>query len=115
MKSQMMKKKSQLDWHEIQYLFPLAYMHFVRKMFPNTGIVSNILLGLFNQKYLYGFFDREGIFLNTEIIGSNTQWLYTIYSNGVTIGNNCSHRSREDAEVEGFGKCFEFLENKLII
>jgi hypothetical protein len=86
---------------------------FVKKNFPSTGIVSNVLLLFFDQKQLYKFFDREGIFLTTEIIGSEAQWVYSINSNGVTIGFSESKTTREEIEVVGFYKCFEYLEKKL--
>jgi hypothetical protein len=82
-------------------------------MFPNTGIVSNASLKLYDQKHLYGFFDREGIFLNTEIIGSEAQWMYTVFSNGITVSFSQSRTSREEIEVDGFCKCFEYLEKRL--
>jgi hypothetical protein len=105
-----MRNKSKIDWYEVEYLYPNAYKKFIKKMFPNTGIVSNISLIMFDQKHLYGFFDREGIFLNTEIVGSEAQWMYTIHINGVTISNNDSRICREEIEVDGFSKCFEYLE-----
>jgi hypothetical protein len=108
-----MRKKCKIDWYEIEYLYPQAYKKFIHKMFPNTGIVSNMSLFMFDQKHLYGFFDREGIFLNTEIIGSQAQWMYTIFTNGVTISNNASASSREDIEIDGFSKCFEYLEKHI--
>jgi hypothetical protein len=109
-----MKQKCKIDWYEMEYLFPQAYKRFIQKMFPSLGIPSCSALSYFDQKQLYGFFDREGIFLNTEVIGSQAQWMFTIFTNGVTISNSTSRLSREDIEVEGFSKCFEYLEKHLV-
>jgi hypothetical protein len=110
----MMRQKCSIGWYEIEYLYPQAYKRFIRKMFPNTGIISNASLKSFDQKHLYGFFDREGIYLNTEIIGSEAQWMYTLFTNGVTLAFSQSRASREEIEIDGFSKCFEYLEKRII-
>jgi hypothetical protein len=107
------KEKTKFDWYVIEYLYPFSYKKFIQKMFPTTGVPANVTLQYFDQKLLYGFFDREGIFLNTEIVGSEAQWMYTLFVNGVTLSYNTSRMSREEIEVDGFQKCFEYLEKKL--
>jgi hypothetical protein len=79
-------------------------------MFPNTGIVSLSTLSYYDNKKLYYFFDKEGIFLMIERFNIDV-WNYTIsLHNGVCFGpGDLSKKTREEAESEGFAECFKIL------
>lgn len=103
-----------IDWYTIEYLYPKAFNKFICVMFPNVGIISTSTLNLYDQKKLYRFFDKEGIYLNIEMYNPN-QWVYTIsFHNGTVIApSQFSKTTREETECEGFIECFKMLENKL--
>lgn len=103
-----------MDWYVIQHLYPKAYEHFVNKMFPNTGIISNSILKFFDIRKLYSFFDKEEIYLTIEMYNPY-QWVFSICNNySVTFGPfNGSKESRLEIEIEGFTCCFQTLEKKI--
>ena len=57
-----------MDWYVVEFLYPQAFERFQDKMFPNLGIISLSILECYDTKKLFGFFDREGIYLNIEIM-----------------------------------------------
>jgi len=83
-------------------------------MFPNMGVLSLSTLNLYDIKKLYQFFDKQGIYMNVEILQQN-QWLFTVsLKNGIVYGpKQESKLSREDIETEGFIECFKILDNFL--
>lgn len=105
-----------MDWYTIKYLYPLAFEKFIKIMFPSVGLSSMVTLETYDIKQLYTFFDKEGIFLLTEII-STKLWVYNISTmNNKTIGiSKNSKPTREDIEIEGFYECFNILESKLML
>ncbi len=100
-----------MDWYTIKYLYPDAFERFILTMFPNTGIVSISTLFYYDNKKLFYFFDREGIYLLIERYNKNI-WNYTIsLNNGVSLGpGDSSKKSREECESEGFFHCFKILD-----
>lgn len=104
-----------MDWYVVNYLFPKAFNRFSKTMFPNTGVPSLTTLQFFDNKKLYYFFDKEGIYLNTEMYNPK-QWVYNIsVQNGIVMSQmKCSKTNREECEIEGFYECFKLLDKKLI-
>lgn len=103
-----------IDWYVIEFLYPMAFKHFTDKMFPNVGIISISTISLYDIKKLYYFFDKEGIFLTTEMLYLN-YWVYSVsLNNGIVFGyGEESKENRYDIECEGFTECFRILENNL--
>jgi len=103
-----------VDWYVIEFFYPDAFKHFVDKMFPNVGVVSVSTLSLYDIKKLYHFFDKDGIFLTTEMFYIN-HWVYSIsLSNGVVFGyGGDGKENRYDIECEGFTECFKLMDNIL--
>lgn len=103
-----------MDWYSIRYLYPESFERFCTIMFPNTGIVSLSTLSYYDNKKLYYFFDREGMFLMVERYNSHL-WNYTIsLHNGICFGpGNLSKKTREETEDEGFVECFKLLDKYL--
>jgi hypothetical protein len=103
-----------MDWYSINYLYPSAFKRFGEVMFPNIGILSVSTLESYDIKKLYRFFDKEGIFLTTEMCNPN-QWVYTIaVTNSVIMGSSEEIRkTREEIETDGFFSCFKILDKKL--
>jgi len=103
-----------MDWYTIEFLYPIAFKRFKERMFPNLGIISISSLYFYDIKKLYYFFDKEGVYLTTEIC-KPSQWIFSVsLSNGVVFGlGDCSKQNREDIEVEGFYECFKILDKKM--
>lgn len=103
-----------MDWYIIEYLYPVAFCRFKEIMFPNVGVISLSTLGLYDSKKLYQFFDKEGVYLNTEIYNPN-QWVHTIsLKNGIVFGpSQDSVGTREECENGGFLECFKILDKIL--
>lgn len=103
-----------MDWYSIRYLYPESFERFSTSMFPNTGIVSLSTLSFYDNKKLYYFFDKEGIFLMVERFNTHL-WNYTIsLHNGICFGpGNFSKKTREETEDEGFIECFKILDKYL--
>lgn len=102
-----------MDWYCIDYLYPRAFSRFRDVMFPNVGIISISTLEFYDIKKLYGFFDKEGIYLTTEMYGKD-QWGCTISVAGIIIGlGDDSMRTREQIEGVGFMECFKLLDKRL--
>jgi hypothetical protein len=103
-----------MDWYTIEYLYPKSFEKFVNTMFPTTGVASTFVLGCFEIKNLYGFFDKEGIFLNVEKL-DKYQWIYTISLDKGYIFSSSNHNfmTREETEIDGFTECFRLLDKKL--
>lgn len=99
-----------LNWKKIKEEYPYSYDRFVGTMFPYVGVIGVSTLHLFEIKKLYYFFDKYGIYLTIERIGTN-QWLYTIsLSNGnILCPKQSSRSSREEVELDGFLECFRIL------
>lgn len=104
-----------MDWYTIKHLYPLAFEKFIKIMYPNIGVISLVTLESYDIKQLYSFFDKQGIFLLTELISSKL-WVYNISTiNNKTIGmSKNSKPTREEIEIEGFYECFNILEHKII-
>ena len=66
-----------MDWYVIEYLFPSAFKKFKETMFPNVGVLSLVTLELYDNKKLYQFFDKQGIYLNIEMLNLY-QWVFSI-------------------------------------
>ena len=103
-----------MDWYVINYLYPQAFKKFSDIMFPNVGVPSLNTLQFFDAKKLYQFFDKEGIYLTTEMYNPN-QWVFNIsLQNGIVLGPmKCSSPNREECEVNGFVECFKLLDKIL--
>ena len=103
-----------MDWYEIEFLYPIAFKRFKERMFPNLGIISLSSLCLYDIKKLYYFFDKEGVYLTTEMYKPN-QWIFSIsISCGVVLGiGGMSKPNREETEIEGFYECFKILDKKM--
>ena len=100
-----------MDWYTIEYLYPNGFKRFSEIMFPNVGVLSLNTLGFYDNKKLYQFFDKEGIYLNLEMLKKN-HWVYNIsLSNGIVLGpGQKSTSTREETEIEGFFECFKILD-----
>lgn len=103
-----------MDWYVIEYLYPNAFNRFKDTMFPNVGIISLSMLGFYDSKKLYQFFDKEGVYLTVEMYNPH-QWVFCIsLKNGTVLGpNQDSKPTREETETEGFLECFKILDLKL--
>ena len=100
-----------MDWYTIEYLYPSGFKRFTEIMFPNVGVISLNTLEFYDNKKLYQFFDKEGVYLTLEMLKKN-QWVYNIsLCNGLVLGPGLgSATSREESEVEGFFECFKILD-----
>ena len=100
-----------MNWYEIEYLFPTAFSRFSEIMFPNMGVLSISTLETYDTKKLYHFFDKEGVYLTTEMYNPQ-QWVYTIsLHNGIVFGpTQDSTSTREECEINGFFHCFKLLD-----
>jgi len=80
-------------------------------MFPNVGVLSLNTLEFYDNKKLYQFFDKEGIYLTLEMYKKN-QWVYSIsLHNGIVLGpGQESKPTREECEIDGFLDCFKLLD-----
>lgn len=103
-----------MDWYVVEYLYPDAFNRFKEKMFPNLGIISLSILEYYDTKKLFGFFDKEGVYLTVE--------MYNPYHWGYSISLHCgtvfgptqeSKKTRIEIECEGFLECFKVLQNKI--
>jgi hypothetical protein len=103
-----------MDWYMIDFLHPSAFKRFTEVMFPNIGVISLSTLNAYDVKKLYQFFDKEGIFLTTEVYNAN-QWVFSVsLDNGTVFGPaHESKTNRDDIEFEGFLECFRILEKKI--
>ena len=103
-----------MDWYIIEYLYPKAFKRFSESMFPNVGVLSISTLYLYDNKKLYQFFDKQGVYLTVERLGE-MQWLYSIsLKNGIVYGpKQESKSSREEIETDGFNECFKTLDKLL--
>ena len=103
-----------MDWYIIEYLYPRAFKRFSESMFPNVGVLSISTLNLYDNKKLFKFFDKQGVYLTVERL-SKEQWLYTIsLKNGIVYGPvQESKATREEIEIDGFNECFKTLDNIL--
>jgi hypothetical protein len=103
-----------MDWYVIEYLYPKAFKKFVNTMFPNVGLVSLSTLGQYDDKKLYQFFDREGVYMTIEMYNPH-QWVFSIsLHNGVVLGPmQDSNSNRTETEKEGFLECFKMLDKIL--
>lgn len=104
-----------MDWYIVKFLYPNAYERFCDMMFPNTGVVSIFTLSCYDNKKLYSFFDKEGIFLIIERYHTS-YWNYNIsLQNGICFGfGSGSKKTREEVEEEGFLECFGVLDKLLM-
>ena len=100
-----------MDWYTIEYLYPNALSKFKERMFPNVGVLSLSTLVYYDNKKLYQFFDKEGLYLTLEMYNPN-QWVFSIsLHNGVIFGpTQNSKPTREETEVDGFLECFRILD-----
>ena len=64
-----------MDWYTIQYLYSNAMELFCSTMFPNVGVPSISVLEYYDNKKLYNFFDKQGIFLTIEMYTKNNNEL----------------------------------------
>lgn len=103
-----------MDWYVIEYLYPTSYKKFINVMFPNVGVISVSTLEYYDTKKLYRFFDKEGVFLTTEMYGPY-QWVFSIsLHNGIVFGPlQESKLTREEVELDGFLECFKVLDKIL--
>ena len=102
-----------MDWYVIEYLYPESYKLFIETMYPNTGLVSLSTLKNFDLKKLYGFFDKQGIYLILELYNRN-DWNYIIKRNNIFLSDNILTRNtRDEIESDGFTQCFKHLESVL--
>jgi hypothetical protein len=101
------------DWYIIEYLYPNSFKKFSETMFPNVGVICVSSLSIFNEKNLYRFFDKEGIYLNLEMYSKN-QWVFTISMEDgrVLSSDGESKTNRIEIEHMGFNECFKILEKK---
>jgi hypothetical protein len=104
-----------MDWYSIEYLYPNALSKFKERMFPNVGVLSLSTLVYYDNKKLYQFFDKEGVYLSIEMYNPR-QWVFSIsLHNGIVFGpTQESKKSREEAEEDGFFECFRVLD-KIVI
>ena len=103
-----------MDWYVINYLYPKAFERFAELMFPNVGVISLSTLKFYDARKLYQFFDKEGVYMTTEMYNPN-QWVFTVsLHNGIVFGPmQCSRQNRDECELDGFVECFKILD-KLI-
>jgi hypothetical protein len=100
-----------MDWYTIEYLYPKGFKRFTEIMFPNVGVVSLSTLEFYDNKKLYQFFDKEGIYLIIEMYKKN-QWVFNVsLHNGFVLGPGSeSKATREESEIDGFLECFKILD-----
>jgi len=100
-----------MDGYTIEYLFPDGFKRFSEIMFPSVGVLSLNTLEFYDNKKLYQFFDKEGIYLTLEMY-KKTQWVYNIsLHNGIVLGpGQDSKQTREECEIDGFFDCFKILD-----
>ena len=100
-----------INWRKIQDECPLSYRRFSEVMFPSIGVLGLSTLYLFDPKKLFGFFDKEKIFLTIDRFGYN-QWVFTItLTDGrVLCPHQESRNTREEIEIDGFMECFRIME-----
>lgn len=103
-----------MDWYVVEYLYPDAFEEFKNKMFPNMGVLSLSTIECYDVKKLFGFFDREGIYLNIEMFTTH-HWGFTILLHGgIVLCPPQEHRkNRESIECDGFMECFRMLQLKI--
>jgi len=103
-----------MDWYMIEFLYPIAFKKFTDTMFPNIGVISLSTLEFYDSKKLYQFFDKQGVFLTTELYRHH-YWGFSIsLQNGVVFGpNQESKTTREEIECEGFIECFRIMDKML--
>ena len=103
-----------MDWYMVQFLYPIAFKRFTDIMFPNVGVISVSTLEFYDMKKLYQFFDREGVYLTTEMYKPNS-WSFTVsLYNGIVFGpGQESKTTRDEIECEGFLECFKIMEKLL--
>jgi hypothetical protein len=103
-----------MDWYVVEYLFPSAFKKFKEVMFPNVGVLSLVTLELYDNKKLYQFFDKQGIYLNIEMLNVH-QWVFSIsLKNGIVYGPTQDSRyTREESELDGFFDCFRILDKQI--
>jgi hypothetical protein len=103
-----------MDWYTVEFLYPVAFNRFKDRMFPNLGIISISCLQHYDLKKLYQFFDKEGVYLITEMCKPQS-WVFSVsLSNGVVFGlGDSSKPNRDEIESEGFYECFRILDKKL--
>lgn len=100
-----------MDWYSIEYLFPKSFKRFSETMFPNVGLLSLNTLEFYDNKKLYQFFDKEGVYLTVEMYNPH-QWVFSVsLKNGVVFGpTQDSKTTREETELDGFLECFRILD-----
>jgi hypothetical protein len=103
-----------MDWYVVEFLYPDAFNRFKDKMFPNLGIISLSILECYDTKKLFGFFDKEGIYLTIEMYNPH-QWVYSISLHcGVVLGpKQESRKTRIETEYDGFLECFKILQIRI--
>lgn len=103
-----------MEWYSIEFLYPQAFDMFIKKMYPNVGLMSLSTLEGFDLKKLYKFFDDAGIYLTVEMYRPH-QWVFTIsLENGIVVGpTQESKKTREQCEIDGFFDCFRLLDKKI--
>jgi len=104
-----------MDWYTIEYLYPNALSKFKERMFPNVGVLSLSTLVYYDNKRLYQFLDKEGVYLSIEMYNPY-QWVFSIsLHNGIVFGpTQESKKTREEAEEDGFFECFRVLDMIII-
>jgi hypothetical protein len=103
-----------IDWYMVEFLYPIAFKKFTDTMFPNVGVISLSTLEFYDNKKLYQFFDKQGIFLTTEMYRPY-HWVFTVsLQSGVIFGFNQESKStRDEIECEGFIECFKIMDKQL--
>lgn len=103
---------------EIKKLYPKTYKILTDYMSDKAGISGMMdeetILGvlLYSPRIvLFDFFDTNKILVNTEAVKDG--WHYNVQAQNIQLVSNQAFENRLRAEIPGFMKAFEILEQKL--
>lgn len=103
-----------MNWEEIDKTCPKAYAK-VGEWFEDNIIYNSIRLTECTYRWLYDFFDGEGIYIEFTI--DKTRFWFDILDENndylTSYEKNDCHDTRTEAEEQSFTKAFEILEEKL--
>ena len=109
-----------MNWENIKTKYPKAFDKYSEWLEDPTEITEYGFLvyiemndkhTIVNDRYLYDFFDEQGINIS---IGAFLGFDYRIYQKANTLASNkITFDTRTLAEEKAFEKAFEILENKL--
>ena len=109
-----------MNWDKIKEKYPKAFDKYSEWLEDPTEITEYGFLvyiemndkhHIVNRRYLYDFFDEQGIIISIYHDPEDL-WQYDI--NDREVNTAVGIKSRTEAEEKAFEKAFEILENKII-